>query len=221
MPFLPRRRRPAGVRHSPFRRPRLALLEHLEPRMLLASLPTPTGRLGLDGAMVYRTSTSDNFAAANETDDFTLDLDAGQTVAILLQPQDSSLQGRLELLDPSAVSIGSVDANSAGDNILLQSVSAPTSGTYRIDVSNLAGTGDYAMSVTLNAVVEDEPLVGSDNDTLASAQDLEPSAVSIDGNADRLAVVGEIERGRRISGHAYSVEACSDQIYEIDLAHAS
>jgi hypothetical protein len=64
-------------------------------------------------------------------------------------------------------------------------------GTYTILVSGAAGTtGGYTVQVYLNGAVEAEEHGGPRNDTLATAQDLEPAFLPLTTSADRAAVVG-------------------------------
>src|SRR5262249_14561235 len=79
----------------------------------------------------------------------------------------------------------------AGQEAVLQTVPVSLGGTYTILVSGAAGTtGGYTVQVYLNAAVEAEEHGGPRNDTLATAQDLEPAFLPLTTSADRAAVVG-------------------------------
>src|SRR5262249_42060491 len=74
--------------------------------------------------------------------------------------------------------------------VLLPTVAAPTSGTYTLKVSGASNTtGLFTARLTLNAALEAEEHGGPRNDTRATAQDLEPSAVALPKGASRLAVL--------------------------------
>jgi hypothetical protein len=75
----------------------------------------------------------------------------------------------------------------------LQNVPVALSGVYTIQVSSQAGSGAYSLSTTLNAIVEAESFGGSTNNDLASAVDLTPSAVTLQGSAVRLAATGQTD----------------------------
>jgi hypothetical protein len=87
--------------------------------------------------------------------------------------------------------VGSATAPAAGREAVLQTVPVSLGGAYTILVSGAAGTtGGYTVQVYLNAAVEAEEHGGPRNDTLATAQDLEPAFLPLTMSADRAAVVG-------------------------------
>ncbi len=57
------------------------------------------------------------------------------------------------------------------------------------------GTGAYDVQVFLNSVLEPESFGGAPNDDLASAVDVNASAVALQGIGDRLAVTGITDAG--------------------------
>src|SRR5262249_52460171 len=66
---------------------------------------------------------------------------------------------------------------------------------YTLRLTALAGTGAYTAGLTLNAVLEAEGYGGPSNDTLATAQPLDGSAVALQGTATRFGVLGATEGG--------------------------
>ena len=92
--------------------------------------------------------------------------------------------------------IGSATAAAANQNALVQAVTTTgaATGTYTIVVSGTAGTtGGYSLQVTLNAALESEAnLSGVNDDTLATAQDINGSAIGLATETSRLAVVGSL-----------------------------
>ncbi|MEZ6062667.1 MAG: CARDB domain-containing protein [Planctomycetaceae bacterium] len=163
-------------------------IEHLEDRVLL----TFEGLEPL-GSLAYQDSVSADFAAVNETDQFTFDLDADQVLSAALFPSSGTLQSRIEIFDPSNASLGVFDAPAVGEPAFLQTVSVSSSGTYRIEVTSLAGTGNYDLDVLLNSAGEEEGFTGVSNNTIATGQDIDGSSISLAGTASRLAVNGEID----------------------------
>src|SRR5262249_44132760 len=133
-------------------------------------------------------------AFAGDTDSFTLAVDPGQTITVLVTPAPTSpnnLLPTVSLFDPSSAFLGSATAPAALQKALLQTIPTTTGGTYTITVGGSgATTGLYTVRVTLNAALEDEANNGPTNNTLASAQNLAPSFISLGGAAGRAAVLG-------------------------------
>jgi hypothetical protein len=163
------------------------------------------------GSLIYDPGVAGSITSGDE-DTFTIDVDPGQTITVLVEP-DTSLQPTIELIsdaDGGAI-VGTATSAAPGEDAFLQTV--PTAGRlagngpgarpYRIKVSGAAGTGgDYLLSTILNAALEDESHGGPPNDSLATAQDIEASFLplhnSIDDftterNPNRGAVVGRTE----------------------------
>src|SRR5262249_43045789 len=131
-----------------------------------------------------------------ETDSYTLRLDPGQTAAAVVRPSDSSLQVRLQLRDPSAGLLRTATATGPRQAVVPPATPAAGRGGYQLDVTGLAGSGNYDVSFLLNGAVEEEGvLAGAANDSVAAAQDIDGSSVALAGGADRLAVSGRSEGG--------------------------
>jgi len=91
-------------------------LQAIEPRLLPAGAPEPSP-VPLQpvlpmGSLVYEGSTTASIDAAAETDSFTIDLDGGQTVTIIADP-DGTLQPAVELVGPASASLGTASATAA------------------------------------------------------------------------------------------------------------
>jgi Ca2+-binding RTX toxin-like protein len=157
--------------------------------------PTPLTAKNPLGSLVYDPSTSGLIGPAGDTDTFTLAVDPGQTITVLVTPTTAALQPTVELRDPSSTVVGSATASAAGQKVLIQSVAATTGGTYTITVGGAGGTtGLYTVQVILNAAQEEEgtPAVVN-NDTRANAQNLDGSFVTLrtpQASAQRGAVLG-------------------------------
>jgi subtilase family serine protease len=170
-------------------------MEPLEPRVLLSGSGTAEtlwqGVAELPpGSLVYREGLLAGFDGAGETDTCTLQMDAGQVVTVRLTPLEASLQGKAELFAPGGTSLGSASASGPGKTVLLQTVPVAAAGEYSFKFSALAGSGAYEVELALNAAVEAEPFDGLPNDTRAQAQDINASAVAVQGDGDRAAVLG-------------------------------
>lgn len=179
----------ARRRPSPLRR---LYIEPLEERILLngGTFPTPLDALLPAGSLLFTQTASTRFDAPGQVDNFTLSLDADQSLALLFSPQGGPSTTRLRLFDPAGVPLGSAESDGP---VLLPLTHATAAGTYTIEVSALAGSGDYQLSAFLNAVLEQE-LVSGTNNTTAAAQDLSPSSFPL-GAGDRLAARGQTGPG--------------------------
>src|SRR5262249_24662742 len=120
---------------------------------------------------------------AGDTDGFTLSVDPGQTITVVVRPTAAGgLQPTVALFDGSDL-VATATAPAPGGEAVLQAVRASgTLGsldaprTYPGVLSGAGGTaGPYALQFIRNAAVEDEGHGGQPNDTRASAQDLEPT----------------------------------------------
>lgn len=160
------------------------------------AFPTPlVAKLPL-GSLVYDPTAAAAIAPAGDTDNFTLAVDAGQTISVVVTPSGSTLIPTIELRDPGSSLLGTSTALVAGGSAVMQTLAATSGGTYTVAVSGSAGsTGGYEIKATLNAALESEASGGSSNDTLATAQNIGASAVGLGGSASRLAVLGGIGTG--------------------------
>ncbi|MCC6125070.1 MAG: M36 family metallopeptidase, partial [Pirellulales bacterium] len=155
--------------------------------------PVPLVAESPQGSLVYDGSTSGAIGAAGDTDSFTIDLDAGQTLTAWVRPA-AGLQPTLSIAGPGGINAGPITASAAGKDALLQTVSALAEGTYTVTVGSTGGTvGTYTLQLTLNAALESEDRDGPANDTLATAQDLSASFLSLGiGAGKRGAVAGTL-----------------------------
>jgi len=195
---LNRGRKRGGV-HQARRRPTINALrprfEQLEDRRLLATSPFPVPLAAEDplGSFIYRSSVAAEITGSDETDSFTIDLDDGQTVTLVVEPE-AALQPTVELRDPDGNTLGTASADAAGEDALLQAVPTSGAGRYRIIVGGQSPTvGTYEAQLILNAAAENESHGGPANDDLASAEDLASSFIPLGhGAGQRGAVLGTL-----------------------------
>ncbi|MBI1313173.1 hypothetical protein GC176_17925, partial [bacterium] len=167
-------------------------VEWLEDRTLLAAI-SGFQSVGPAGALIEAASVSDSIATSGEVDAWTVDLDPGQTVSVVVVP-NGSLQPDVEILDSAAATLAATTSSAVGDSLVIQTVAATSSGTYTINVGGASSTtGTYSLDVTLNAAIEPEQSGGAGNDSLATAQDLTASFLTLDSGASRGAVVAASE----------------------------
>ncbi len=157
--------------------------------------PTPLSSEPPAGSLIYDPTATGIVSFAGDTDSFTLNIDPGQTITVLLTPTSAALQPTVQVLNPASAVIASATAAAAGQNALVQTVTAATGGTYTFSVSGAGGTvGNYTLRFVLNAALEQEGLLaGSSNNTRATAQDLSGSFVNLQtdlASASRAAAVG-------------------------------
>ncbi|MEW5770787.1 MAG: Ig-like domain-containing protein [Pseudomonadota bacterium] len=154
--------------------------------------PTPLAAKSPVGSLIYDPDASGAFSATGDVDDYSLELDAGQTLSVGMLPVDNTYMGRIEVFDPLMNSLGAYEGG-YGDWAVLNTLPANEAGTYLIRVSSLDGAGRYTLKVLLNAAAEEEMFGWSGNDGLASAQSLDASVIPLDGGSSRAAVSGTLE----------------------------
>ncbi|HMT07145.1 MAG TPA: M36 family metallopeptidase [Pyrinomonadaceae bacterium] len=147
------------------------------------------------GSLIYDGSYAANVSFVADTDAFTISLDAGQTLSVLLSPTNPALQPSVLVTGPGGTNQGNTAA-AAGSPAILNSVPIATAGVYTITTSGAASTvGAYDLTLTLNADRESERDNGASNNTTATAQDIDPSFTTQAGGVSKTAVVGQIEVG--------------------------
>jgi len=133
-------------------------------------------------------------ASPGYCDRFTLELQAGQTIALAVEP-DGTLQPTVRLLDPAGQTLAAVTAIAPGENAVVSMVPVGQSATYTIVVEGAsATTGHYSLRGVLHAMLEEEPAGDNANDGVPSAEDLDRSLMPLDaGSADRGAALGFLD----------------------------
>jgi Bacterial pre-peptidase C-terminal domain/Bacterial Ig-like domain len=147
------------------------------------------------GSLIYDPSAAGVISPSGDTDTFTISVDPGQTLTVDVH-SDANLQASVTLLAGASGNnvLATGAAAAPGDEVVLQPVATngqlaggSASKTYRIVVAGANGTtGSYTVQMVLNAALEDESHGGASNDTLDTAQDLEPSFLQLHraSNAD-------------------------------------
>jgi hypothetical protein len=154
------------------------------------AFPTPLSSVAPSGSLIYSGTTSGGIAPSGDTDSFTIDLDAGQTITALADPA-SGLQPSITVRDPGGAVLATASSGAAGADAVVQTAAVSTAGTYMITIGGVGSTtGDYTVQVSLNAALEAESHNGPTNDTAATAQDITGSFTSLGGAATRGAVLG-------------------------------
>jgi hypothetical protein len=202
----------ADVVTDPFGNPGAAFSAGYAVDVGTASYPPLTGK-DPPGSLIYDASATGVINSGNDTDNFTLRVDPGQTITVVVTPT-AALRPTVALLNPSNGVVGSDTASAAGQRALIQTVGTAAGGTFTITVGAAGGTtGEYSVQVFLNAAQEVEgTLAGADNNTPAAAQDLGPSFVTLStpqAGAARGAVLG------RTDGVSYAAAAVTPTSVDI------
>ncbi|MFO0815773.1 MAG: S8 family serine peptidase [Gemmatales bacterium] len=156
----------------------------------------PLGSLMATGTNAYGMINS-NLPSGADTDDFTISLDAGQTLNVLLFQSATSLRARVDVYNPANVLVGSSVASAAGKRTILQSAPVATGGVYTVRVSGAEGTtGTYGVFFSLNTTLEDESYQsGPANNSPTTAQSLDSSFLTLStdlSKTSRGAVIGNL-----------------------------
>lgn len=151
--------------------------------------PVPMTPIAPLGSLIYATEAESFVQSSSDSDSFTIDVDPGQTISVLLTPISSGLVGSVELTDPDGASLALATASGPGESVVLQTVAAVEAGTYTVVVSGDGGsTGRYTTEFVVNTALELETHGGPSNN--GSAQDIDASMVQLLKGATRGAVLG-------------------------------
>lgn len=199
--------------------------------------PVPLTPVSPSGSLVYTGSTTGAIATVGELDPYTLSVDAGQTISVVVTPGGgsgfagdegtvdwasgaaSTLQPTIELRDPNGVVVATAVAPAAGQAAVLQVGPAAALGTYTITVGAVAGADVYLLRAYLNAAVEAEALGGPTNGSLSTAQDINSSLISLQtgSTAQRGAVRGQLSASGPDDDY-YSLNLAAGRPVNLDLA---
>jgi hypothetical protein len=185
------------------------------------ALATPLVPVNPLGSLIYQTPapSTGTIVFTGDTDDFTINLDGGQNLTVLVHPA-AGQQATIAVHDPSNALVGGpITGNEPGGEVVLQTVPAATAGTYTITIGDSAGVlGLYSVELTLNAAAERESHSGTPfNGSIGSAEDISSSVIQLGAGVDRLAVLGEIVGGPT-AGDAYVVSRYNDVVYRVDVS---
>ncbi|HEX8310774.1 MAG TPA: pre-peptidase C-terminal domain-containing protein, partial [Chthoniobacteraceae bacterium] len=142
------------------------------------------------GSLVQKGTLSTSISMGGDIDTFTFELQAGENITFVAEP-GASLRPNITFTAPNGTVLGSNSAEAVGSKATLQTITAPTTGTYTLAVEGAGGTtGLVTVQAVLNAAVESEAGDGGGNETRPTAQSLDGSFISLGGNASRGAVLG-------------------------------
>jgi len=152
--------------------------------------PLPLSPQSPLGSLIYDAAVQGSIVVPGLGRDFAVNLDADQTLTVAIDPA-SGLRPRLEVRDAGGV-VGSLEAVTVGQGVVLQNLSVDAAGTYVVSVTGTDNTtGSFALRVVANARAEAEVFDGPANDSFAAAEDLDNSFLSL-GVGSRGAVLGTL-----------------------------
>jgi hypothetical protein len=174
------------------------------------AVPVPLVPVAPRGSLIYQSGTPavGTIAFAGDTDDYTITLGAGQTLAVFADPA-ASQQVTVTLRDPPGHVIGTAASSANGAEALLRAVPAKDAGQYTITIGSTGALGLYSVRVLLNADVESESRGGGPNNNLGSAQALDPSFISLGGGRDRAAVLGTLSPSQLVTNGSFETGSFS------------
>jgi hypothetical protein len=165
--------------------------------VLVSPYPTPLAPVSPLGSLVYDSSATATISSAGDSNSYTIAFDAGQTASVAVKPA-AGLQPTVSLYDSKGDLLGSAQASAAGQEAVLQTVAISTAGTYTITVQGASSTtGQFTVQLVLNAALQLESNGGApgSDDTIAGAQNLTSSFISLSDGGSRAAVLGDVPGG--------------------------
>jgi subtilisin family serine protease len=169
------------------------------------------------GSMAYSASDSRLIGFTGDVDAYTLLLAPNQKLTVVVTPTSSTLQPRVEIFNAANVSQGFAFAPSAGRNAIIQSLSIPNGGAYRIEVRGQNGTtGSFSTRVLLNSAVELETeIVGDTNSSFGSAQNINSAFIDVDGSLGQVAIAAVSGRSDRSANGGFAITTSPSPFIEI------
>jgi len=141
------------------------------------------------GSLVYDGDSHGIISPTTDLDTFTIDLDSGQTLDVIVNPL-GSFRPTINVSGPGTSQFNISPAT--GQPAALHVVPITLAGTYSLKVGGAASTtGEYTIEVVVNFTEEAESNGGSNNNSTATAQDLSPSFINLGSGVSRALVQGQ------------------------------
>jgi methionine-rich copper-binding protein CopC len=153
------------------------------------------------GSLVYQTTIDNLLVSPSDVDTYNLGIDPHQTISVLVTPVTQSMTATVSLFSPSGILIGQATSPSPGAPAVLPAVQSAHGGTYQIQISG--GPGEYHLQPILNVLIDPAAYGGLPDDSIATAQPLDPYANRFAGQNDRMAVLGTLLGGGLSAGDAW------------------
>ncbi len=155
-------------------------------------------QLNPEGSLIYESLASGEISATNPSDRYTIELDPGQQLTIIVEGADAGLLPDVTWYDTFALPV--TYGPTVGNTTVVQTLDATLPGVYEVEITGNSGSvGTYDLRFLLNSDIEMETFGVGDNGTLLTADSLEPGSLDL-GNpltttADRMATVGFLTAG--------------------------
>lgn len=159
-------------------------------------LLTQVSKINPVGSLIHHTSVSGTHDGMEDVY-YGMNLDANQTLTIRVEGADDFIPS-IEVINSQLEELA--DINGTESIEIADGVAIPTEGLYVFGVqSDVAG--DFTIDIWLNTNLEEESYLSEDlsNDTFATAQSIESSAITLAGEAQRLAVLGDLSADNDIA----------------------
>ncbi|HEY5312841.1 MAG TPA: pre-peptidase C-terminal domain-containing protein, partial [Pirellulales bacterium] len=172
---------------------------------VLLPLPALTAA-GPASSLIYSSQLSGALSLAGQTDSYTLNLDAGETISVVATA-GGGLEPSLNIQGPGGFN-ASASATAPNLAAVLEPAAVTTSGTYTFLISGVANTlGDYTLAAYVNAAIQTEQYGGPSNNSLATAQSLASSFISLGGAGTRGAVLGALSSSSDQDWYSFTLNA--------------
>jgi len=155
----------------------------------VAPFPVELQSCSPEGSLIYQGKASGSIYPG-DIDTFTLAVDPGQTLTLVLTP-DEALRPVLDVSE--GWTSKTIPAGTPGQKVLLHLEPVSAASAFMISVSGLDSAGNYTLEVLLNSAIELESLDGSRNDEIVSAQNIDAAFMDLNNaGSQRAAVSGRI-----------------------------
>jgi protocatechuate 3,4-dioxygenase beta subunit len=164
------------------------------------------------GSLVYQETLDSVLPDAKATDTWTLGIDPKQTLGVIVKPITKTMTATVQMYSPAGNLIGTATSPTPGAPAILPAVQSSKGGTYKFVVSG--GPGEYKITPTLNALIDQAAYGGPPNNSIATATPIDPYANRFVGQNDRTAVLGALSGGG--GSGLFSTDRFSQGLYSVD-----
>jgi hypothetical protein len=162
------------------------------------------------GSLVYEGTVDNVLTSSSDVDTYNLAIDPHQTISVVLTPVSGSMEPTVDLYSPKGVLFGSATSPSPGAPVMLPAVQSSQGGTYQIVV--YGGPGEYRVQAVLNALIDPSSYGGAPDNSIATAQPIDPYANNFIGQDSRTAVIGTVPVNPFAAGNAFVAARYSNAI---------
>jgi hypothetical protein len=152
----------------------------------LAQQFSPAG----EASLIYDPPVAGNLEGGGDSDCFAVTADAGQTLTVAATMTNAASSLRLRVFGPDDAVLGESATSVTDWAALVQTIPLNAAGTYRVTLDDARGLGTgYSAHAILNAALESS-VAGGTNHTIAAAQNIDGSFLTLLGDARRGGLIG-------------------------------